>query len=531
MRFTAVLIGAASAAVADPCTRLCNLDGPAVCTGGSWNKNGVCHGYFFRWQPEGFLFRPKPALDEYCYHTTATAATCSGNGKPVKVADAEAILARAGDLRGRPGLAIPHDVLPPPPPVTTTINPGIDKVAEIERQIYAELHQMMEDFGITIEEAVERMNAKNPTTTTRAPTTTAVPVIPLADRRTVFMERTFGQLPTGIVRFSVNREKALEESLGFLNGPVRDLLTPNLYASFENEPGYGIGITKDWMNELTRQIFSPDAGFFTLTEDAPHYYKINAAGFEKPGGLDIYKAIGRFLALSITRNQPLGVNLPVLFFTRLLGKGPTLNDIREDEPRLAASMDFILGLQSDEELGDYDMTIGDRDYKLTLANRDLVIRFKIFSLDSLMELRAIAEVARGFTEVFPDALPFSAAELKQLILGTVDVDVDDLMANAKKELTDNQREMLHRVLRSFTPDEKRKFLAFVTNLNHVPVGGFARLNPPIWLRTNFHPDPKDHNLPRVLPCHHFIDIPLFANDDAMKEKLLHAMAIGHGWIK
>ena len=150
MRFTVFLAGAASAAVADPCTRLCNRDGPAVCTGGSWNKNGVCHSY---------LFRGEPALGDYCYHTAATADTCPSRGKPVKVADAEAILARGG-LRGQPERAR-YEVIPPLPPTprppaarpaaaTTTVDP---RVAEIER--------LMLEFGLTMEEALEDMMARD----------------------------------------------------------------------------------------------------------------------------------------------------------------------------------------------------------------------------------------------------------------------------------------------------------------------------------------------------------------------------------
>jgi hypothetical protein len=66
---------------ADPCTDLCNRDGPAVCTGGSWTKsNGHCHGY---------VFRGDPSTGDYCYHSALTAATCPSKDKiAVKALDA-----------------------------------------------------------------------------------------------------------------------------------------------------------------------------------------------------------------------------------------------------------------------------------------------------------------------------------------------------------------------------------------------------------------------------------------------------------
>ena len=72
------------------------------------------------------------------------------------------------------------------------------------------------------------------------------------------------------------------------------------------------------MNELANQIFGPGSGFFTMTAEVPNYYKIDPTGMSKTRSAEIYKAIGRFLALSILRNQPIGVNLPVFFFARML---------------------------------------------------------------------------------------------------------------------------------------------------------------------------------------------------------------------
>jgi hypothetical protein len=66
----------------DPCSQLCARDGPTICPGGSWNRNGICHAYMFLGQ----------SREEYCYHTARTAATCPSNGSPVRVEDAQRLL-------------------------------------------------------------------------------------------------------------------------------------------------------------------------------------------------------------------------------------------------------------------------------------------------------------------------------------------------------------------------------------------------------------------------------------------------------
>jgi hypothetical protein len=78
------LVALLNATSVDPCAELCAHDGPSICSGGSWNKNGLCHRYVFRGDPE---------LMDYCYHTAETAATCPSNGRPVRVTDVARILA------------------------------------------------------------------------------------------------------------------------------------------------------------------------------------------------------------------------------------------------------------------------------------------------------------------------------------------------------------------------------------------------------------------------------------------------------
>jgi hypothetical protein len=97
-----VIIGSASSSGMDPCTALCQRDGPAICTGGSWNKNGICHAY---------LFRGDPARGDYFYHTGLTAATCPSSGTPVRIADAVRLLG---------GSAPSQDIVVPGPTTTTT---------------------------------------------------------------------------------------------------------------------------------------------------------------------------------------------------------------------------------------------------------------------------------------------------------------------------------------------------------------------------------------------------------------------------
>jgi len=92
----------------NPCQRLCDLDGPDVCTNGSYPRNGdICHAYF------------RLPNNGHCYHTSATQQTCPAHLPPLTVQEASAIVA------GRPYVSPPphRPTNRPVYPTTTTPRP------------------------------------------------------------------------------------------------------------------------------------------------------------------------------------------------------------------------------------------------------------------------------------------------------------------------------------------------------------------------------------------------------------------------
>ena len=128
------VVGALSA---DPCSRLCQFDGPQICTGGSWTKgNDICHAYYYN-------------TDGHCYHTALTKTTCPASGRPVKGSEVEGLIAarRGGDVGRTSTTAAPSNIkaattrgsvgLVPARgrlggSFTTTIEPTIDSVFPID---------------------------------------------------------------------------------------------------------------------------------------------------------------------------------------------------------------------------------------------------------------------------------------------------------------------------------------------------------------------------------------------------------------
>ena len=62
----------------NPCRQLCEMDGPNVCTNGSYPRTGeICHGYFML-----------PSGDGYCYHNPQTVTTCPHSLQPLYLSHA-----------------------------------------------------------------------------------------------------------------------------------------------------------------------------------------------------------------------------------------------------------------------------------------------------------------------------------------------------------------------------------------------------------------------------------------------------------
>ena len=482
-------VGLAASTQADPCSVLCRLDGSAVCTGGSWSKNGICHAYYFRGDP---------SLLHHCYHTARTKDACPSSGTPVKVADAQRIIEQLQPVNG---------------PVTTTTS-RIPLTSSMSTTI-ANLVAVVTTSTST--------RASLGITTTPAGTPTAS-----LEARVAHMRRSLpGMSSSSFVFLDAPAESAFFDSYQQISGMVNvePLRFPEtrFSAKLQNQPVYGPAAKREFVRSVFSQIFNPESGLFLSNGEVPQYMRINPAGREQPNYQSIYRAIGRYLAVAITFNQAVGESLPVYFFSYILGKGQLdLDDIRQEEPMLARTLQYLLTCP-ESELQLMPLMIGSGEPVVaTDETRQDVLNQKLNSLIGSHELMEL--ISQGFREVIPlDILQqfLTPIDLKNLILGTPEVDVDDLTRNI---LWDTYswipafRARFERVLRSFNREELGEFLRFATNLRTVPFGGFAELNP----RIRVSRETSAKKLPRVFQCQNSVYLPEYSSDAEMKEKLLTA---------
>ena len=316
----------------------------------------------------------------------------------------------------------------------------------------------------------------------------------------------------------------ISKSLSFLGGSIEALIAETVCVKFAGGLGYCAGDMNRWMGEVTRQLFSPESGFFVESDSAASYLKINPTGHTLPRANEIYRVVGRFLAFSLMRNRPLGVNLPVMFYAKLMDQQLSLHELSDEEPHLVESL-RLLSLLPEELLGQFPMSIDGVDVVPTMENREELVQQKINSLISSDVVPMFDLIKQGFNEVLPTdrvrAL-FRASELKALIVGDAEPNINDLLTYANITFSNQeQHDWFLSIASGLTEEQVRNLLLFITDLPRVPVGGFAYLEPRITIQQEGSSSPGE--LLRANVDRHYISIPEYTSQDEMRDALMRAI--------
>lgn len=153
------------------------------------------------------------------------------------------------------------------------------------------------------------------------------------------------------------------------------------------------------------------------------------------------------------------------------------------------------------------------------------------------QMEAIRE---GFTSVFPIASlqMFYPDELDQIFCGSLAKgftpwDIKMLSESCKPDhgYTPESSAIinLYEILSSYSQEEQRAFLQFVTGCPRLPIGSFKALSPPLTIVKKAFDTPEvnpDDYLPSVMTCANYLKLPDYTSKKIMREKLQLAAAEG-----
>ncbi|KAF5020000.1 hypothetical protein F66182_7988 [Fusarium sp. NRRL 66182] len=351
------------------------------------------------------------------------------------------------------------------------------------------------------------------------------------------------------LQLSVRRDQVFHDSfksLYFKSGD--EMKFGKLNIRFHGEEGVDAGgVTREWFQVLSRQMFDPNYVLFTpVSSDRTTFHPNKLSGINDEH-LMFFKFIGRIIGKALYEGRVLDCYFSRAVYKRILGKSVSVKDMESFDPDYYKSLCWMLDNDitdiitetfsvEDDEFGAtsvVDLIPDGREIAVTEENKHdyvrLVVEHKLLS--SVKE--QMAHFLQGFHDIIPAELIsiFNEQELELLISGLPDIDVDDWKSNTEYHNytpSSQQIQWFWRALRSFDKEERAKLLQFVTGTSKVPLNGFKELEGMNGVnRFNIHRDygNKDR-LPSSHTCFNQLDLPEYESYDQLRSQIMKAITAG-----
>ncbi|XP_019419938.1 PREDICTED: E3 ubiquitin-protein ligase UPL6-like isoform X2 [Lupinus angustifolius] len=359
-------------------------------------------------------------------------------------------------------------------------------------------------------------------------------------------------------RFKIRRDHILEDAYNQMSQLPESDLRGLIRVNFVNEFGVeeagidGGGIFKDFMENITRAAFDVQYGLFKETSN--HLlYPNPGSGMIHEQHLQFFHFLGTLLAKAMFEGILVDIPFATFFLSKLKQKHNYLNDLPWLDPELYRHLIFLKHYKGDiselelyfvivnNEYGEHieeELLPGGKNLRVTNDNVITFIHLVAnYRLNFQMRQQS-SHFLRGFQQLIQkDWIDmFNEHELQLLISGSLDsLDVDDLRLHTNYAGGYHGEhyviEMLWEVLKSFSLENMKKFLKFVTGCTRGPLLGFKYLEPLFCIqRTGGNAsDEALDRLPTAATCMNLLKLPPYRSKEQMESKLLYAINADAGF--
>lgn len=320
----------------------------------------------------------------------------------------------------------------------------------------------------------------------------------------------------------VRRGFELEDSLANMNR-----LGPRSFVKFQNEYGFGPGITKEYVINALTQAFQVDLGAFDVTTGQ----KLYPSSIQKSPIL--FELIGKLIAIALMleiRVDP-KTKLDFAFLSACRIGRVTTDDLYFLDTQIYQSLIYLskhdasnlyltFSLTSDALEGqqEVDLVPDGRSIAVTNENKseyiELMANYKL-------HWQNLEQVLKGINSLIPSELleMFNEAELCMMISGLADeIDLSDWKSHTKVigQHSPENIDIFWQAVELLTTKERSELLRFVTGCPRPPLMGFEILSPNFTVQfTGDHLD----KLPISHTCFNSIVIPCYNDPAVAVEKL------------
>ena len=366
-----------------------------------------------------------------------------------------------------------------------------------------------------------------------------------------------------IARATIHRTSIFEDGYTHLNalGPK---LKGKIAIQFVSDQGLteagidGGGVFKEFLTNLSTRAFDPDAGLFEITprnEIAPARgdYAVqgmlsiiqpslsrtlrpnHASSINQPKKLETqlnhFEFLGRILGKALYEGILVNVPFAEFFLSKWLGRNNYLDDLPSLDAEVYRNLIFLKNYQGRvEDLG-VTFSVSKQEFGQTvsvdlipsgsslLVSKETRIKYIYLVANYKLNIQ-ISKQCRSFFKGLSDMIDprwiqmFSPSELKLLVCGTGDLDLQDLQRNLVYDggfsATHPTILLLWNALADFDDAHRRKFIKFVTSAERAPLLGFKELYPKFCIRMA---GEDVDRLPSASTCVNLLKLPAYNTYD------------------
>lgn len=351
------------------------------------------------------------------------------------------------------------------------------------------------------------------------------------------------------LQLSVRRDNVFHDSYKSLAYKSPDEMKyGKLSIRFHGEEGVDAGgVTREWFQVLSRQMFDPDYALFVPVSSDRTTFHPNLLSSVNQEHLSFFKFIGRVIGKALFEHRVLDCHFSRAVYKRILGKPVSVKDMESLDPDYYKSLIWMLSNNITDIITEtfsvendkfglvetVDLVENGRTIPVTEDNKQDYVKLVVeHKLQKSVE-EQLDHFLTGFHEIIPAELVaiFNENELELLISGLPEIDVDDWKSNTEYHnysAASPQIQWFWRAVRSYDKEERAKLLQFVTGTSKVPLNGFKELEGMNgFSRFNIHRDygSKDR-LPSSHTCFNQLDLPEYDSYESLRQHLLMAITTG-----
>ncbi|KAL9596797.1 MAG: hypothetical protein Q9219_005556 [cf. Caloplaca sp. 3 TL-2023] len=345
--------------------------------------------------------------------------------------------------------------------------------------------------------------------------------------------------PQPPLQLNVRRDQVFLDSYKFMHFKSGDEIKyGKLSIRFHGEEGVDAGgVTREWFQVLSRQMFNPDYALFVPVASDRTTFHPNKLSKVNEEHLDFFKFIGRIIGKALYEGRALDCHFSRAVYKRILGKSVSIKDMETLDLDYYKSLLWMLENDITEiitetfsiETDDFgvteivDLIENGRNIPVTEDNKhEYVQRMVEYRLTGSVQAQ-LEKFLGGFHDVVsPELIAiFNEQELELLISGLPDIDVEDWKNNTEYHnysASSSQIQWFWRAVRSFDKEERAKLLQFVTGTSKVPLNGFGQLEGMNgFSRFNIHRDYGNKDQ---------LDLPEYDSYEQLRQQVYTAMTAG-----